>query len=36
MRTHMDALVIGNFLVRRAQQQALDDDVDWKKQYELD
>ncbi len=36
MRTHMDALVIGNFLVRREQQPALRDDVDWQKQYELD
>ncbi|HZS36036.1 MAG TPA: carbamoyltransferase [Polyangia bacterium] len=36
MRTNMDALVIGNFVARREKQPALKDDVDWKKQYELD
>jgi carbamoyltransferase len=36
MRTEMDALVIGSFVLRKEQQPALGDDVDWKKQFELD
>jgi carbamoyltransferase len=36
MRTHMDALLIGNFLVKRDAQPELKDDIDWKKEYELD
>ncbi len=36
MRTEMDALVIGSFVLRKEQQPALADDVDWKRQYELD
>jgi carbamoyltransferase len=36
MRTEMDALVIGSFVLRKEQQPALGDDVDWKRQFELD
>ena len=36
MRTEMDALVVGSFVLRKEQQPALGDDVDWKKQFELD
>ncbi len=36
MRTNMDALLIGNYLVKRQSQPPLKDDIDWKKQYELD
>jgi carbamoyltransferase len=35
-RTEMDALVIGNFLLRKERQPALRGDVDWRKEYELD
>jgi carbamoyltransferase len=36
MRTEMDALVVGSFVLRKERQPALADDVDWKKQFELD
>jgi carbamoyltransferase len=36
MRTEMDALVVGSFVLRKEQQPALGDDVDWKTQFELD
>jgi carbamoyltransferase len=36
MRTEMDALVVGSFILRKEQQPALRDDVDWKSQFELD
>ncbi|NQV42521.1 MAG: carbamoyltransferase [Candidatus Marinimicrobia bacterium] len=36
MRTDMDHLVLGNYLLNKSEQTALSDDVDWKKQYELD
>ncbi len=36
MRTGMDALLIGNFLVRKEQQPALKNDTDWKSEYALD
>ncbi|MFZ1946728.1 MAG: carbamoyltransferase [bacterium] len=36
MRTKMDYLVMGKFLVDKRQQKALDKDVDWTKQFELD
>ena len=36
MRTNMDYLVLGNFLLDKAQQQLLTDDTDWKKEFELD
>jgi carbamoyltransferase len=35
-RTEMDALVIGSFLLEKADQPPLADDVDWRTQYELD
>ncbi len=36
MRTDMDHLVLGNYILNKSEQDALADDVDWKKQYELD
>src|SRR6185436_5481627 len=36
MRTEMDALVVGSFVLRKERQPALRDDVDWKSQFELD
>jgi carbamoyltransferase len=36
MRTHMDYLVIGNFIVAKTQQKALEQDSDWMKEFELD
>jgi carbamoyltransferase len=36
MRTEMDNLVLGSFLLHKAQQPALQGDVDWRKEYELD
>jgi len=36
MRTEMDYLVIGNFILAKSDQPALKDDVDWRQQYELD
>ena len=36
MRTEMDALVVGPFLLEKARQPALADDVDWRREYELD
>jgi carbamoyltransferase len=36
MRTEMDALVIGSFVLRKADQPPLGDDVDWRRQFELD
>jgi carbamoyltransferase len=36
MRTEMDSLVIGNFVLLKEQQPALREDVDWKSQFELD
>ncbi len=36
MRTEMDALVIGSFILRKEEQPPLGDDVDWKTQFELD
>jgi len=36
MRTEMDALAVGNFLLRKEHQPKLADDVDWRQQYELD
>ncbi len=35
-RTEMDALVMGSFVLEKADQPALTDDVDWRAQYELD
>lgn len=36
MRTNMDYLVMGSFLLDKTQQKKLEKDVDWKKKFELD
>lgn len=36
MRTGIDALVVGNFLLLKEEQPMFHDDIDWKKTYELD
>jgi carbamoyltransferase len=36
MRTDMDALVLGNFILLKENQKPLENDVDWRKQFELD
>ena len=36
MRTEMDYLVLGPFLLDKTNQSPIKDDTDWKKQYELD
>jgi carbamoyltransferase len=36
MRTNMDYLVLGNFLLEKTEQKPLDKDVDWLKEFELD
>ncbi len=36
MRTQMDYLVIGHYLLDKTQQKALEKDSDWKKEFELD
>ena len=36
MRTNMDYLVMGNFLLEKKSQKPLDKDIDWLKEYELD
>jgi len=36
MRTNMDALVMGSFLLDKKEQPPLREDVDWRSQYELD
>jgi len=36
MRTNMDYLIMGNFLVEKEQQKPLDKDIDWLKEFELD
>ncbi len=36
MRTNMDYLVIGNFLLEKLDQKPLDKDIDWLKEFELD
>ena len=36
MRTDMDVLVLGNRILRKNEQPALDEDVDWRQLYELD
>src|SRR3989304_8724008 len=35
MRTEMDYLVLGSYLLEKAQQTALSDDVHWRNQYQL-
>lgn len=36
MRTNMDYLIIGNFLIEKTEQKPLNKDIDWLKKYELD
>ena len=36
MRTNMDYLIMGNFLLEKKVQKPLDKDIDWLKQFELD
>jgi carbamoyltransferase len=36
MRTNMDYLLIGNFLIEKKEQKPLDKDIDWLKEFELD
>lgn len=36
MRTHMDYLVLGNFVLDKREQKPLADDSDWQKEFELD
>jgi carbamoyltransferase len=36
MRTNMDYLIMGNYLVKKKEQKPLDKDIDWLKEFELD
>lgn len=36
MRTNMDYLIMGNFLIEKKEQKPLNKDIDWLKKYELD
>jgi carbamoyltransferase len=36
MRTEMDYLFCGNWMMSKSEQPKLRDDVDWRRQYELD
>lgn len=36
LRTNMDSLVLGNFLLEKKNQKPLDKDIDWLKEFELD
>jgi carbamoyltransferase len=36
MRTQMDYLIMGNFLLDKKDQKALEHDIDWQKEFELD
>ena len=36
MRTNMDYLLIGNFLIEKREQKPLDKDINWLKEFELD
>jgi carbamoyltransferase len=36
MRTNMDYLILGNFLLEKKEQRPLDKDIDWLKEFELD
>ena len=36
MRTNMDYLIVGNFLLEKKEQKPLDKDIDWLKEFELD
>jgi carbamoyltransferase len=36
MRTNMDYLIMGNYLLDKKEQKALEHDIDWQKEFELD
>ena len=36
MRTNMDYLIMGNYLIEKTEQKPLDKDIDWLKEFELD
>ena len=36
MRTNMDCLLLGNFLLEKRDQKPLDKDIDWLREFELD
>jgi carbamoyltransferase len=36
MRTHMDYLVMGNYLIAKTEQKVLSEDSNWMKEFELD
>jgi carbamoyltransferase len=36
MRTNMDYLIMGNFLLEKKEQKPLEKDIDWLKEFELD
>jgi len=36
MRTNMDCLIMGNFLIEKTEQKPLDKDIDWLREFELD
>ncbi len=36
MRTNMDYLILGNYLLDKKEQKVLEGDVDWQKEFELD
>jgi carbamoyltransferase len=36
MRTNIDTLVLGNYVLYKQEQQPLANDEDWKSEYELD
>ena len=36
MRTEMDYLVIGNFLLNKKNQKPIENDINWKEEFELD
>ena len=36
IRTNMDCLIIGNFLIEKTEQKPLDKDIDWLREFELD
>ena len=36
MRTEMDYLVLGNFLINKKEQKIMHDNIDWMNEYKLD
>jgi carbamoyltransferase len=36
MRTNMDYLIMGNYLIAKDNQKELIEDIDWQKEFELD